>query len=107
MEVARTLAILVDTAKYDASCASSGTRGERAAGGIGNATGTGVCHSCTPDGRCVSLREVLLTNYCILDCLYCVDRVSSDIPRARFTLPDVAGLTLDFHRRTEERWRTC
>lgn len=101
MELERKLAILADAAKYDASCASSGTtaRTSRKSGGLGSTTGTGICHSYTPDGRCVSLLKILLTNYCIYDCLYCVNRVSSNVPRARFTPDEVVQLTLDFYRR--------
>jgi putative DNA modification/repair radical SAM protein len=100
MELSDKLAILADAAKYDASCASSGTtkRNSRG-GGIGSTTGAGICHSYTPDGRCVSLLKILLTNYCTYDCLYCVNRVSSDVPRARFTPEEVVRLTLDFYRR--------
>src|SRR3954471_23742299 len=100
MELAGKLAILADAAKYDASCASSGTtkRNSRA-GGIGSTTGTGICHSYTPDGRCVSLLKILLTNFCIYDCLYCINRRSSNVPRARFTPDEVVQLTLDFYRR--------
>jgi len=100
MELATKLAILADAAKYDASCASSGTtkRNSRA-GGIGSTTGSGICHSYTPDGRCVSLLKILLTNYCVYDCLYCINRVSSDVRRARFTAEEVVELTLDFYRR--------
>src|SRR6185295_8712512 len=87
--------------KYDASCASSGTtkRDSRKSGGLGSTTGTGICHSYTPDGRCVSLLKILLTNYCIYDCLYCINRVSSGVQRARFTVDEVVRLTLDFYRR--------
>ncbi|MBA3882259.1 MAG: putative DNA modification/repair radical SAM protein [Chthoniobacterales bacterium] len=101
MELARKLAILADAAKYDASCASSGTtkRTSRDSAGLGSTTGSGICHSYTPDGRCVSLLKILLTNYCIYDCLYCINRVSSDVPRARFTAEEVVQLTLDFYRR--------
>lgn len=101
MELERKLAILADAAKYDASCASSGTskRNSREGGGIGSTTGTGICHSYTPDGRCVSLLKILLTNFCVYDCLYCVNRVSSNVPRARFTPEEVVRLTLDFYRR--------
>src|SRR6476659_5214728 len=100
MELATKLAILADAAKYDASCASSGTtkRNSRA-GGLGSTTGSGICHSYTPDGRCVSLLKILLTNYCVYDCLYCINRISSDVPRARFTVQEVVQLTLDFYRR--------
>lgn len=101
MELSKKLAILADAAKYDASCASSGTskRNSRASQGIGSTTGTGICHSYTPDGRCVSLLKILLTNYCVYDCLYCINRISSDVPRARFTTDEVVRLTLDFYRR--------
>ncbi|HEX8680106.1 MAG TPA: putative DNA modification/repair radical SAM protein, partial [Chthoniobacterales bacterium] len=100
MDTATKLAILADAAKYDASCASSGTtkRNSRA-GGLGSTTGSGICHSYTPDGRCVSLLKILLTNYCIYDCLYCINRISSDVRRARFTADEVVQLTLDFYRR--------
>ncbi|MEO7931563.1 MAG: putative DNA modification/repair radical SAM protein [Chthoniobacterales bacterium] len=100
MELDRKLAILADAAKYDASCASSGTdkRNSRA-GGLGSSTGSGICHSYTPDGRCVSLLKILLTNYCIYDCLYCINRTSSSVQRARFTVEEVVQLTIDFYRR--------
>ncbi|HEX2099782.1 MAG TPA: putative DNA modification/repair radical SAM protein, partial [Candidatus Synoicihabitans sp.] len=101
MELKEKLAILADAAKYDASCASSGTtrRDARTLGGLGSTTGSGICHSYTPDGRCVSLLKLLLTNYCIYDCLYCINRASSNVPRARFTPAEVVQLTLDFYRR--------
>lgn len=101
MDLQQKLAILADAAKYDASCASSGTtsRNARQLGGLGSTVGTGICHSYTPDGRCVSLLKILLTNYCTYDCLYCVNRVSSSVPRARFTPEEVVRLTLDFYRR--------
>ena len=95
------LAILADAAKYDASCASSGAdkRNSLGTGGIGSTEGTGICHSYTPDGRCVSLLKILLTNFCIFDCMYCVNRVSSNVRRARFTPAEVVSLTLDFYKR--------
>lgn len=101
MELHRKLAILADAAKYDASCASSGgeRRDSSAGRGIGSTDGAGICHSYAPDGRCISLLKVLLTNYCSYDCLYCVNRVSSNVPRARFTVDEVVQLTLDFYRR--------
>lgn len=101
MDLSTKLAILADAAKYDASCASSGTtkRDSRDGKGLGSTTGAGICHSYTPDGRCVSLLKILLTNYCIYDCLYCINRVSSDVRRARFTPEEVVRLTLDFYRR--------
>jgi putative DNA modification/repair radical SAM protein len=100
MELATKLSILADAAKYDASCASSGTtKRDSRQGGLGSTTGAGICHSYTPDGRCVSLLKILLTNYCIYDCLYCINRLSSGVPRARFTPEEVVQLTLDFYRR--------
>src|SRR5206468_13076632 len=99
MELATKLAILADAAKYDASCASSGTtkRNSRA-GGLGSTTGSGICHSYTPDGRCVSLLKILLTNYSVYDWLYCINRISSDVPRARITADEVVQLTLALYR---------
>jgi putative DNA modification/repair radical SAM protein len=101
MDVARKLAILADAAKYDASCASSGADKRNSMGGkgIGSTEGMGICHSYAPDGRCVSLLKILLTNFCTYDCLYCVNRVSSNVPRARFTVDEVVALTLDFYKR--------
>ena len=95
------LAILADAAKYDASCASSGARKRNSAGtgGIGSTEGMGICHSYAPDGRCISLLKVLLTNYCQYDCLYCVNRVSSNVQRARFGAAELANLTLEFYKR--------
>jgi putative DNA modification/repair radical SAM protein len=95
------LAILADAAKYDASCASSGStpRNSRNSASLGSITGSGICHSYTPDGRCVSLLKILLTNFCIYDCLYCINRASSSVQRARFTVEEVVQLTLDFYRR--------
>ena len=93
------LRILADSAKYDASCSSSGSVRKGRADGIGNSDGTGICHSYTPDGRCVSLLKILLTNVCIYDCQYCVNRISSDVPRARFTVDEVVDLTIEFYRR--------
>ncbi len=101
MELARKLSILADAAKYDASCASSGAGGRTssAAGGLGSTTGMGICHSYAPDGRCISLLKLLLTNFCLYDCQYCVNRRTSDVPRARFAIAEVVQLTLDFYRR--------
>src|SRR5688500_12439115 len=99
MDVRRKLAVLADAAKYDASCASSGSRRAGNGRGVGSTDKIGICHSYTPDGRCVSLLKILLTNYCIYDCQYCVNRVSSDTPRARFTPDEVVQLTVDFYRR--------
>ena len=100
MDVREKLAILADAAKYDASCASSGSKGRRARDeGIGSTEGMGICHSYTPDGRCVSLLKILLTNYCIYDCSYCINRRSSGVRRARFSPAEVVSLTLEFYRR--------
>ena len=95
------LAILADAAKYDASCASSGApkRDARQGQGLGSTTGAGICHSYTPDGRCVSLLKVLLTNFCVYDCAYCVNRVSNDVPRAKFAVGEIVRLTMDFYAR--------
>jgi putative DNA modification/repair radical SAM protein len=99
--LAKKLRILADAAKYDASCASSGAKGRKASapGAVGSTTGAGICHSYTPDGRCVSLLKILLTNYCLFDCAYCVNRRSSNIARARFTVEEVVQLTLGFYKR--------
>lgn len=94
------LAILADAAKYDASCASSGgeKRNSRA-GGIGSSGGSGICHAYAPDGRCISLLKILMTNFCMFDCAYCINRVSSNVARARFSVEEVVSLTLEFYRR--------
>jgi putative DNA modification/repair radical SAM protein len=101
MDIRRKLEILADAAKYDASCASSGTerRDSRSGKSLGSTEGMGICHSYAPDGRCISLLKILLTNACAYDCLYCVNRASSNVPRARFTVEEVVRLTLDFYRR--------
>lgn len=96
------LAVLADAAKYDASCASSGTTkrsSKGVKGGIGSTEGMGICHSYAPDGRCISLLKILLTNHCIFDCHYCINRKSSNVARARFTPQEVADLTMAFYRR--------
>lgn len=95
------LAILSDAAKYDASCASSGTtkRDSAKSGGLGSTEGAGICHAYAPDGRCISLLKILLTNFCIYDCAYCINRSSSNVERARFTPEEVVWLTLEFYRR--------
>ena len=95
------LAILADAAKYDASCASSGTskRDSRAGRGVGSSEGMGICHAYAPDGRCISLLKILLTNSCIFDCAYCINRKSSNVRRARFTTEEVVRLTLAFYKR--------
>ena len=101
MNLQSKLAILADAAKYDASCASSGAAPRNSVGGrgMGSTEGMGICHSYAPDGRCISLLKILLTNFCQYDCLYCVNRVTSNVPRARFTVDEVVRLTLDFYRR--------
>ncbi|KCZ63327.1 hypothetical protein L53_08645 [Hyphomonas sp. L-53-1-40] len=95
------LEILADAAKYDASCASSGSKKRNALGtaGIGSTEGMGICHSYAPDGRCISLLKVLLTNFCIFDCRYCINRSSSNVRRERFSVDEVVKLTLDFYKR--------
>ena len=95
------LAILADAAKYDASCASSGgqRRNSKDGKGLGSAGGSGICHAYTPDGRCISLLKILMTNFCIYDCAYCVNRASSRVERARFTVEEVTRLTIEFYRR--------
>src|SRR6201747_228610 len=102
MELLKKLEILADAAKYDASCASSGTDRRDSLGaksGIGSAEGMGICHAYAPDGRCISLLKILLTNSCVYDCLYCINRRSSNVRRARFTVEEVVTLTLGFYRR--------
>jgi putative DNA modification/repair radical SAM protein len=100
LELQEKLEILADAAKYDASCSSSGgTKRKAGVGEIGSVTGAGICHSFTPDGRCVSLLKILLTNFCIYDCAYCVSRRSSNVRRARFSVAEVVSLTLGLYRR--------
>ncbi len=99
MTTQQKLEILADAAKYDASCASSGAKRDGNGRGVGHSDGMGICHSYTPDGRCVSLLKILLTNVCTYDCVFCVNRVSSDIRRARFTPEEVVTLTLGFYKR--------
>ncbi|MFY0647986.1 putative DNA modification/repair radical SAM protein [Sulfitobacter geojensis] len=95
------LAILSDAAKYDASCASSGSskRDSRDGKGLGSNDGSGICHAYAPDGRCISLLKILMTNFCIYDCSYCINRVSSNVSRARFSVDEVVKLTIEFYRR--------
>ncbi|ATE63082.1 putative DNA modification/repair radical SAM protein [Rhizorhabdus dicambivorans] len=102
IDVRQKLEILADAAKYDASCASSGTAKRDSAGqskGIGSTEGMGICHAYAPDGRCISLLKILLTNACVFDCHYCINRKSSNVRRARFTAREVVDLTLAFYRR--------
>lgn len=94
------LKVLAESAKYDVSCSSSGTVRKNKAGGLGNTVGgMGICHSFTEDGRCVSLLKIMLTNYCIYDCAYCINRRSNDIRRATFTVQELVDLTIEFYRR--------
>ena len=101
LDLSAKLAILADAAKYDASCASSGTakRDSRGGKGVGSSEGMGICHAYAPDGRCISLLKILLTNSCIFDCAYCINRKSSNVRRARFTAEEVVRLTLAFYKR--------
>jgi putative DNA modification/repair radical SAM protein len=102
MDLLEKLSVLADAAKYDASCASSGTTKRHSLGernSIGSTEGMGICHAYAPDGRCISLLKILLTNYCMYDCLYCINRQSSNVRRARFTAAEVVTLTLGFYRR--------
>jgi putative DNA modification/repair radical SAM protein len=101
LDLKRKLAILSDAAKYDASCASSGTskRDSTNGRGVGSTEGMGICHAYAPDGRCISLLKILLTNFCVYDCSYCINRVSSNTPRARFSVKEVVDLTLGFYKR--------
>jgi putative DNA modification/repair radical SAM protein len=94
------LKILAEAAKYDVSCASSGTTRKNADKGIGTTEGWGICHSFTEDGRCVSLLKIMLTNHCVYDCGYCVNRRSNDIPRTTFAVSELVDLTLEFYRRS-------
>ena len=99
--VEQKLAILSDAAKYDASCASSGStkRHSRDGKGLGSNEGSGICHAYAPDGRCISLLKILMTNFCIYDCSYCINRASSNVTRARFSVDEVVKLTIEFYRR--------
>ncbi len=98
MDLFDKLGILADAAKYDVSCSSSGgTRNNK--NGVGNSHATGICHTWSDDGRCVSLLKILLSNECIYDCVYCVNRASNDVPRASFTADEVIELTMNFYRR--------
>ncbi|HCB74573.1 MAG TPA: putative DNA modification/repair radical SAM protein [Sphingomonas bacterium] len=101
LDIREKLGILADAAKYDASCASSGTTKRNSAGGkgIGSTEGMGICHAYAPDGRCISLLKILLTNSCIFDCHYCINRKSSNVRRARFTTQEVVALTMSFYKR--------
>ncbi|MCL2399097.1 MAG: putative DNA modification/repair radical SAM protein [Defluviitaleaceae bacterium] len=99
MEIADKLKILTEGAKYDVACTSSGVNRSGKRGAVGSASACGICHSFTPDGRCISLLKLLMTNVCIYDCAYCVNRRSNDVPRASFSPKEIAELTMDFYRR--------
>ncbi len=99
MELLDKLKILADAAKYDVSCSSSGSTRKNKKGGLGNSHVSGICHSWSDDGRCISLLKILFTNYCIYDCAYCVNRASNDLPRAAFLPEEVMNLTINFYRR--------
>ena len=93
------LKILTESAKYDVSCSSSGSSRKNTKGGLGNAEQGGICHSFTPDGRCISLLKILMTNYCAYDCQYCVNRRSNDVPRAEATPEEICELVMNFYKR--------
>lgn len=99
LNLVQKLSILSDAAKYDVSCASSGSKRKNTKTGIGNSSGMGICHTYTQDGRCVSLLKILMTNVCIFDCAYCVSRKSNDVKRAAFTVQEVVDLTMNFYKR--------
>ena len=99
MEVKNKLEILADAAKYDASCASSASNRKGKKGELGSSDGVGICHSYTPDGRCISLLKILFTNHCIYDCNYCINRISSNVKRAKFEIEEIVSLTIEFYKR--------
>ncbi len=99
MELMDKLKVLADSAKYDVSCVSSGSSRKNKPGGVGSSMPAGICHTFNGDGRCVSLLKVLMSNCCVYDCAYCINRVSNDIPRAAFTPDEIADLTINFYRR--------
>ena len=99
MELQEKLRILSDAAKYDVSCSSSGSHRKSEKGQLGSTSASGICHSFTPDGRCISLLKILMTNYCIYDCAYCINKRSNDVARAAFTVDEVVELTINFYRR--------
>jgi len=99
MDIREKLRILSAAAKFDVSCSSSGGSRKNVPGGVGSSAPAGICHSFTSDGRCISLLKILLTNWCVYDCAYCVNRTSSDVERAAFTPEEVADLTINFYRR--------
>lgn len=99
MDMIDKLKILADSAKYDVSCSSSGSKRTNTKSGIGNGEVSGICHSWASDGRCISLLKILMTNACIYDCKYCINRCSNNVPRATFTPREIADLTIEFYKR--------
>lgn len=99
MSIEEKLKILTDAAKYDVACTSSGVDRRNDGTGIGNCVKSGICHSFSADGRCISLLKILFTNECIFDCKYCINRSSNDVPRTSFTPEEVCTLTMEFYRR--------
>ena len=98
-EILEKLKTLAESEKYYVSCESSGTTRKSKPGAIGSTAGWGICHSFTEDGRCVSLLKIMLTNYCIYDCAYCINRRSNDLKRATFAVEELVELTIEFYRR--------
>ena len=99
MDIKEKLTILADSAKYDASCSSSGSKGRMNSSKIGNTSISGICHSFASDGRCISLLKILMTNSCIFDCKYCINRKSNNVKRAIFTPEEICNITINFYRR--------
>ena len=99
MDLNKKLEILAGAAKYDVSCSSSGSTRKSSKNNLGSVSKSGICHSFTPDGRCISLLKILLTNCCIYDCSYCINRRSNDVLRATFTPDEIINLTINFYRR--------
>ncbi|MGL4774252.1 MAG: putative DNA modification/repair radical SAM protein [Clostridium sp.] len=99
MDTMEKLKILSNAAKYDVSCSSSGSKRKNTNNGLGDASSSGICHSFTPDGRCVSLLKILLSNDCVYDCKYCINAYSKDVPRATFTVEEIVSLTINFYKR--------
>ncbi len=99
MEIIDKLKILADSAKYDVSCSSSGSKRTNTKNGIGNGEVAGICHSWASDGRCISLLKILMSNACMYDCKYCINRCSNSVPRATFTPREIANLTIEFYKR--------
>lgn len=99
MDLLNKVNILANAAKYDVSCSSSGSRRMNGAGGVGNASACGICHTWSQDGRCISLLKILMTNICVFDCIYCVNKISNDIERTILTPEEVAEITINFYRR--------